>query len=94
MKKTIWKYLLNVTDAQNVIMPVGAEILTVQTQNESPCLWALVNPSETRTEGRNIEIFGTGHPIGYDMGVDRKYISSFQLMGGKLVYHAFEYTGV
>lgn len=45
-------------------------------------------------EDRFIEIFGTGHPVGYDMGVDRKYISTYQLNGGSLVFHVFEYTGV
>jgi len=93
MNKTIWKFPLKVTDGQNISMPVGSEILTVQTQNEEPCLWALVDPKAT-TEIRFFEIFGTGHPVGYDMGVSRKYISTFQLRGGALVFHVFEYTGV
>jgi len=94
MNKTIYKYPLAVTDFQEVLLPVGAEILTVQTQGETACMWALVNPNETQKEARNIEIFGTGHPIGYDMGISRKYISTFQMHGGQLVFHAFEYTGV
>lgn len=95
MNKTIWKFELETTDNQKIQMPVGAEILTVQTQNETPCLWALVDPNEAK-EDRFIEIFGTGHPIGYDMDVDvdRKYISTYQLHGGSLVFHVFEYTGV
>lgn len=94
MNKTIYKYPLEVTDVQNISLPVGAEILTIQTQNETPCLWALVDPNGIEKESKTIEIFGTGHPIGYDMGVSRKYISTFQLRGGQLVFHAFEYTGV
>ena len=93
MKQTIWKYKLEVTDGQNIIMPKGAEILTVQMQDENPCLWALVDPTAD-TEIRFIEIFGTGNPILSDMGVSREYISTFQMLGGKLVFHAFEYTGV
>lgn len=93
MNKTIYKYPLAVTDFQEVLLPIGAEILTVQTQRETACMWALVNPSETQKEARSIEIFGTGHPIGYDMGISRKYISTFQMHSGQLVFHAFEYTG-
>jgi len=93
MNKTIWKFPLKVTDGQNITMPIGAEILTIQTQNEEPYLWALVDP-KAETESRHIEIFGTGHPVGYDMGVSRKYISTFQIRNGQLVFHAFEYTGV
>ena len=93
MNKTIYKYSLAVTDFQEVKLPIGAEILTVQNQSENACMWALVNPNEKEMETRNIEIFGTGHPIGYDMGISRKYISTFQMHGGQLVFHAFEYTG-
>ena len=74
-------------------MPKDAEILTVQTQNGKPCLWALVDP-KAETEIRVIEIFGTGHPVLSDMGTSRKYISTFQMQEGRLVFHVFEYTGV
>jgi len=92
MKKTIYKYLLSVTDLQEVSLPIGAEILTIQTQGETACMWALVDPNEMQKEIRYIEIFGTGHRINCDMGVDRKYISTFQMIDGRLVFHAFERT--
>ena len=92
-EQTIWKFPLKVTDGQNISMPIGAEILTVQAQNGEPCIWALVDP-KADTEIRFFEIFGTGHPIFSDAGVSRKYISTFQLRGGNLIFHVFEYTGV
>ena len=92
-EKTIWKYPLKVTDGQNISFPKGAEFLDIQVQNGEVYLWALVDP-EADTETRFIEIFGTGHPVVYDMGVSREYISTFQMKGGQLVFHAFEYTGV
>jgi hypothetical protein len=92
MNKTIWKYELKIDDLQNVIMPIGAEILSVQMQNETPCLWALVNPDEKDTDTRYIETFGTGHPVAYDMGSTREFIGTYQTRG--LVFHVFEYTGV
>ena len=93
MNKTIWKYPLEIEDNQSVELPIDAEILTVQTVKDKPYLWALVNP-DGKTETRFIEIFGTGHPVGYDMGISRKYISTFQLAEGRLIFHVFEYTGV
>ena len=94
MNKTIYKYPIKVTDGQNISLPIGAEILTIQVQNEIEVfMWALVDP-KVDSEIRHIEIFGTGNPVGYDAGVSRKYISTFQLKGGSLVFHVFEYTGV
>lgn len=89
MKKSIWKFPMNVNDRVRLSMPKGAEILTVQTQNETPCIWALVD-TENEKEERYFEIFGTGHPVPVDMGVERKYINTFQLRGGSLVFHLFE----
>lgn len=39
---------------------------------------------------RSIEIFGAGHEIPVDMGIERKYISTFQMSDGNYVFHAFE----
>lgn len=89
--KRIYKYPLIVTDQQDVLLPMGADILTIQTQADTPCLWALVDPGGA-TEARVIEIFGTGHVVREDMGVSRKYITTFQLADGALVFHAFERT--
>ena len=92
MKKKIYKYDLDVTDVQHIQLPAGSEILTVQTQFDIPRLWALVDPNESDTEERTIEMFGTGHDIHCDMGIDRKYIATFQIRAGNLVFHAFERT--
>jgi hypothetical protein len=83
----IFKYPLRVDDRQTVQLPKGAELLTVQTQHGSPCLWALVDEA-AETESRVILMHGTGHPISC-LG---KYLGTFQLDGGNLVFHAF--TGV
>lgn len=89
MKKTIWKYELEVTGKNILLIPQDAEILSVQTQNETPCLWALVNP-DSQLEERYFEMFGTGHPVHCDMGVNRKFIGTFQMSDGALVFHLFE----
>lgn len=92
MDKQVWKYELKTELNQIIEMPKGAEILTVQTQNGHPYLWALVDPEQPKEE-RHIEVFATGEPISYGMGIDRKYINSYQLRGGSFVFHVFEYLG-
>lgn len=82
----IWKYPLNIADVQIVEMPLNAEILCVQMQGTSPCLWALVNP-EDELAFRKIEIFGTGHSM---LEANRKYIGTVQSHSGALVWHVFE----
>lgn len=93
MEETIWKFELKTTDNQFIEMPKGAQLLAVQTQFDKPCVWALVNPKAEK-EKRCFEIFGTGHTVSSDMGTDRNYIGTYQLHGGSLVFHVFEYTGV
>lgn len=88
MLKTIWKFELETTDVQRIEMPACSEILCIQTQNEKPCIWALVLPSNSEAKvKRTFEIFGTGHNV---PRADRKYIGTYQLNGGSLVFHCFE----
>lgn len=84
--KTIWKYPVAVVDVQTIGMPLGAEILTIQDQKGTPCIWALVD-SDAPLADREIRIAGTGHKINKSI---KQYIGSFQLGGGDLVFHVFE----
>jgi len=90
MYKTVYKYPLIISGINEIMMPENAEILTVQVQDETPCLWALVDIKETQ-KMRLFEVYGTGHPIYYEMGIERKYISTFQLHELGLVFHVFEF---
>ena len=84
---TIWKYQLEICDEQHLQMPSGAKILTVQIQQETVQLWACVDPDQTLIL-RQIRIHGTGHHVpNHDK---LKYISTFQLQDGNLVFHVFE----
>ena len=86
MERTISKFQFEPNDRIEFTMPIGAEILTVQMQNGQPCVWALVNP-QVKTEKRILRIVGTGHTIIDKLG---KYIGTFQLMEGQLIFHLFE----
>jgi hypothetical protein len=90
MEKRIFKYPLEVENKQVINLPKGSELLTVQTQFNKPQLWALVDPNEKEKEERYIEMFGTGHPINYNVDLERKYLSTYQLDGGNFVFHVFE----
>lgn len=82
--KTIWKYPLEVTDEQTIMVPKGGRLLTVQVQNGVPCLWALVDPVALK-EPRTLYTYGTGHPV----GVATAHLGSYQLDNGLLVFHVF-----
>lgn len=87
--QTIWKFPVPTTGEGAVLeMPQHAEILTVQTQGkaERPELWALVDPSAD-TELRTFRTYGTGHPIDDEAG---RYVATYQLHGGGLIFHVFE----
>lgn len=86
--KTIYKYETYVDDKVIITMPAGAKILAVQSQNNIPCIWAEVE-TEAPTEDRIFEFFGTGQALN-SVGNKRKYIGTFQLSGGMLVFHLFE----
>lgn len=85
--KTIWKFELRLTDDQAVEMPAGAELLTVQLQGDTPCLWAVVDPYAPPGR-RRIYIRGTGHSL--RLTDDTRYLGTVQLHGGILVLHYFD----
>ena len=94
-QQRIYKYELKLNSGQNIEMPKGSEILTIQTQYGRPCMWCLCPIIEDgESECRNIEIYPTGAPIVSDMGATRDYLGTFQIENGSLVFHVFEYTGV
>ena len=90
----IFKYQLQVEDVQDVEMPIGSTVLTVQAQGPIPCIWAHVSP-EARIVKRRFRTYGTGHPM-KDSDSFPFYVGTYQLSGGALVFHVFtdrvEYT--
>ena len=86
--EAIWKQPLEVANKQTILMPIGAKILCVQTQHEKPCIW-FVTP-ETKDPALEMRVFimyGTGHE---SPQIDGRYIGTFQLRNGVLVFHVFE----
>lgn len=84
--KRLYKYDIAVSDVCEVAMPVGAEILSLQSQRDAICLWAIVDPDAPKQVCR-FRVYGTGHPLPDEPGV---FIGTVQLHGGSLVFHVFE----
>lgn len=85
--KQVWKWVLSPQDLSTIQVPNGAQFLHVGEQEGAICLWALVNPVETKREERTLRIAGTGHNLSngrFD------YIGPVHLDGGRLIFHVFE----
>ena len=63
MSKTVWKYPLAITDEQEISMPIGARILSVDFQDSRLFLWAVVDPDEQEQEQVTLRVVGTGHQM-------------------------------
>ena len=87
MKKVVYKYKLQLTKViQEVVLPLGAQILCIKMQNDELCMWALVDPDQTYNEVVKIRCAGTGHEITEDV----EYINTVVLLDGELVFHFFK----
>lgn len=87
MKKVVYKYKLQITKViQEVVLPLGAQILCIKMQNDELCMWALVDPDQTYNEVVKIRCAGTGHEITEDV----EYIDTVMLLDGALVFHFFK----
>jgi len=82
----IWKYELQTTQEQEFIVPGGGKVLCVQVQNETPCVWMLVEP-EAKTKPHRIHLYPTGMSF---VSTGLTYIGTVQLLRGQLVFHIFD----
>jgi hypothetical protein len=86
MTKVIYKYpLTGVTTT--IDLPKGAKVLSFQVQRGNACIWVLLDIGPVELETRTFRFWGTGHPM---EDVPMKYIGTFQLDEGSLVFHLFE----
>jgi hypothetical protein len=83
--KAIWKFPLPVSPVVYLSMPENAKILTVQTQGEGACIWALVDIHNI-PQRRCFVILPTGHE--FDGAHALGYVGTFQVPPH--VWHVFE----
>lgn len=90
----IFKYPLEITDSQTIRMPKDAMILTIQLQDDNPCIWARIPDPKVgeinHSEFRTFITVGTGNE--YDGSNTDFYIGTYQkkFLGGLFVGHVFE----
>ncbi len=84
--KTIYKYTL--TPQCSFDIPKGSTILHVGEQHGDAQMWVMVD-TDNKTERRSFRSYGTGHVMPDNPG---KYIGTFLIEGGGLVFHIFETT--
>ncbi len=86
--RTVYKYPMQMVGGEQIVrMPIGSNVLACQNQGEDPQLWAEVNDQNDMTD-RTFIIVGTGHPL--PEGASLKFIDTFQMVGGSLIFHVFE----
>jgi len=86
--RTIYKFPLAIVDSQRVALPAAACPLSVQDQNGSLVLWALVDPALLVVE-RTVWIFGTGEDAPAGIVEAEHYVGTVQQAHGRLVWHVF-----
>lgn len=79
-KYEVWSTIVN--------LPVNAQVITIEVQNNTLCVWAIVDPNEKRMSPELI-IIGTGHAIPPQAG---KFIKTIFQLDGRLVWHVFKYA--
>jgi hypothetical protein len=82
--KTIWKYELILAGTQILHIPRDGYILTLQMQNNVPCIWVILDPSFP-TEKLRIATYGTGQALPKEPGY---YLGTYQTDG--MVFHLFD----
>lgn len=81
----IWKYTVQ-GPRVTVEMPEGAQILSLQVQDNQPQIWALVDPSKP-----TVKRYFCAYPTGAAFDATAlTYIGTFLINGGTLVFHIFE----
>lgn len=89
MAKVIWKYEVKLGEFTNLEMPSGARVVNVERQDDSICLWALVD-SDRIPRTRTFIIRGTGHEIALGHAGAIEYVGTAHFPDQGLVWHVFE----
>ena len=85
--ESVWKYPLDITDEQSIVLPYGARFLSVMEQNNLPTIYACVNPLAGIKEVWHISMRGTGHDIGREMLETSEFLGTIGTHGGELMWH-------
>lgn len=81
----IYKYEIPLEDQFEIEVPEDYEILTLQMQNNKPCIWMAVDPKRKLTK-LTFKTYGTGDDIESEKVI--RYIGTYQK--DFMVWHVFQ----
>lgn len=84
----IFKFPLEVTDSQDVLMPTGAYVLSAIEQFDRVVVYARVNPEAVATR-RRFFIVGTGHSLAH-VPDGAPFVGTVSTSGGQLIWHVYD----
>ncbi len=85
--KKIYKYGLEITDTQDLLIVGFREVLSVTVQYGNLALYAVVDTEDPKTTSIAISIRGTGH--NYDLDSSWTFLGTHQMAGGNLIWHVW-----
>jgi len=85
----VYKYRFEPADHFDLLLPKGARVLKADKQQDTYCLWALVDP-DARDQVRHFRWAGTGHDI-EEPPENLRHVHTF--IDGPFVWHVFEILG-
>lgn len=86
--KTIYKYKLDITEKQVISLPRNCKILKINTQNDIPHLWALVDPTADEVNV-TIYTYSTGDIVPDNWNLIYLGTYDITLDNYNLVFHTF-----
>jgi len=86
--KKIFKYPIEIVDAQVLVLPLGAKVVSAIAQGDDLVIYALVEPTVEFKKNIEIRIVGTGHDVTFDLQ-KFKFLNSISTWGGRLIWHVF-----
>ena len=87
----ILKYPLNIAIEQTIHVPIDAQILSIEVQNNNLCMWALCEDAAfKRTKGIEVFMLMTGMPgVPEDILTTHLFMGTKMLSNGSFVAHLF-----
>ena len=89
MSRKVYKYPVVMENRFTLALPEKAEVLSVGVQFGQPQVWVFLDPNAPKVV-RTFMVASTGYPVEEP---NVKFIGTFQLEGGALIFHLFEVLG-
>lgn len=87
--RAIFKYALTGSSRQIINLPALAQPLSLQLQQGSPHLWALVDTDQP-IQRYVVLAYWTGHEV-QELPIGHEFLGTLQSSDGSLVFHFFGY---